>query len=415
LIYTSTAFRGLASILQIQKECNVFKIAKTPSHTSLRRWINQVGYYKLMQFNERADDWFYVIDCSMRIENRKVLLILGGRSSRLKKGSYLTYKDLCVIEIRIIQTNSEIEGILEEAIAKTGVPSQISSDTGSDLMPSIRKTIIKHPRIKHVPDIMHKTGNMLKKRLNEDIRWKGFVTHLNAAKKRLCLSKLSFLCPPNIRGKSRFFNCQNVIDWANRTIEVLEELDKTEPNWKEMNEKLGWLISCKPDLAIFTELFELAGLAKEIVRKLHIGIGVDQAAEELLGERAQSDEGRQYTKEIVDFLKVQCEKPEKEMLFIGSSEIIESAFSKLKLLDRECGNSGFTSSILGLVACFGANDYDSIRAAFENCDPKAVAVWCKTHVGETIQGKRKRALKLNKKNNLALDLTRFIQGKCMVA
>lgn len=405
----------MASILQIQRECDVFKIAKTPSYTSLRRWINQVGYYKLIQFNERADDWIYLIDCSVRIENRKVLLILASRSSQLKKGTYLTYKDLSVIEIRIIQTNSEIEGILEEAIAKTGTPRQISSDMGGDLMPSIRKIMIKHPQIKHVPDIMHKTGNMLKKHLDEDVRWKKFITHLNAAKKRLCSSKLSFLCPPNIRGKSRFFNCQNVVDWANRAVEVVEGIEKTDPNWNEMNEKLGWLISCKEDLAIFTELFELAALAKEIVRKLHIGKDVNKVTQELLGERMQSDEGKKYTKEIVDFLKEQCEKPQNGMLFIGSSEIIESAFSKLKLLDRECGNSGFTSSILGLVACFGANDYQSIRVAFENCDPKAIVEWGKIHVGETIQTKRKRALKYNRRNNLALDLTRFIEEKSMAA
>lgn len=415
MVYTAITFRGLSSLLKIQKECNIFDTAKTPCNTSLRRWINQVGYYKLTKPKEKANDWIYIIDCSVRMDYKKVLLILGLRASQLQKGRYVTYKDLDVIDIRVIETNSEIKIALEEAITKTGEPMQICSDTGGDLMPSIKRTIRERSKIKHTPDIMHKTGNMLKKRLDNDARWNNFITNLNFAKKRLCLSKLSFLCPPNIRGKSRFFNCQNVIDWANRTLEELEKFNKKDPLWKEVNEKLGWLITFRGDLAIFTELFELGAISKEAIRRLHIDKQVWLAVEELLKERIESDEGKLYAKEVVDFLKFECEKPAEDMLFIGSSEIIESAFSKLKLLDRECGNSSFTLSILGLVSCFGATDYNSIKPAFEKHDSKAVVEWGKKYVGETLLGKKKRLLKIKRKKKLDLDLTRFLQVKKMAA
>lgn len=414
IIYTSTTFRGLSAILKTQRHCNILKIAKTPSHISVRRWINQVGYYNLTKSKEKADDWVYFIDNSMRIENRKVCLILGARLSKIKKGQYLCYKDLETIEMKIIKKNNELEMIIESAIVKTGVPKQICSDDGPDIMPSIRKIIAKHPKVHHVSDIMHKVGNMLRKRLENDERWKSFITLLNDSKRRLCLSSLSFICPPNLRGKSRFLNCRNVLEWANRAVAVLEGTEKTDPSWKEMNEKLGWLSNCKQDIVQFTELFELARMSKEIVRRLHIGKGVWQSVEEILREEGLSNEGELFVREIVSFLKRQCEKVEEGVLLIGSSEIIESAFSKLKLLDRECGNSGFTSSILGLAACFGATDYKSIEKAFGECNYKDVVAWDKQNVGETIQGKRRRVLKMQEGKDLGSKIARFIRGKIVV-
>ena len=52
--------------------------------------------------------------------------------------------------------------MIEQAITLTGIPNQICSDEGPDIMPSIRKIMKKYSNVKHVPDIMHKTGNMLK-------------------------------------------------------------------------------------------------------------------------------------------------------------------------------------------------------------------------------------------------------------
>src|SRR4029078_6068903 len=149
------------------------------------------------------------------------------------------------------------------------------------------------------------------------------------------------------------------------------------PNWRQMNEKLGWLVDCKQNIALFDELFRLVALAKEVVRKLHIGKITWKVAEDLLGEEVVSAEGRLFTKCIIDFLKLQCEKSNGDVLLVGSSEIIESGFSKMKLLDRECGSSVFALSVLGLAACFGKTDYKSVAKAFEECDYKDVEAWGK--------------------------------------
>ena len=129
----------------------------------------------------------------------------------------------------------------------------------------------------------------------------------------------------------------------------------------------------------------------------------------------QSDKGSEFVKSIIDFIKDQCAKTDETKLLLGSSEIIESAFSKLKTLDRECGNSGFTQSILGLSACFGVTDYETIAKAFKITCYKDVELWNKNNVGETIQKKRRRILNYAKKENWNFKLTRILEEKKMVA
>ena len=153
----------------------------------------------------------------------------------------------------------------------------------------------------------------------------------------------------------------------------------------------------------------MAALAKEAVRKQHIKKDSWQVIERLLNQEVQGVEGKVFANGIIDFIKIQGAKAEEGKLLVGSSEIIESAFSKLKLLDRECGNSGFTSSILGLAACFGATDYKSISKAFEQCDYKDVVAWGKKNVGETIQKKRRQFLKPKKRRNLISEITQFME------
>lgn len=382
---------------------------------SLHRWVNQVGYYNLTKPKEVADDWIYVIDNSVRIENRKVVLILGMRSSRLKQGKYPTYKDLECIEIRLLKKNSEVEGAIEDAIVKTGVPCSICSDEGPDIMPSIRKIIAKHPTIQHSSDIMHKVGNLLKKRLEDDIGWEKFLKKINKSKNSLKQSGLSFLCSPNLRGKYRFFNCKDVLDWANKALFFLKNLKKDDPNRDEILKKLGWVLKQEKNIEVFFELFELAHLSKEIVRKLHIEKDSWKAAEKLLEAHITREDGKLFAKKIIDFLKIQCDKAPFGMLLLGSSEIIESAMSKLKLLSRECGTSGFSGSIIGLAACFGASDYKSVVKAFEIVTLKDVESWVVQYIGETIIKKRRQALKSIKKVDLGPELGSFIENKIMVA
>lgn len=367
---------------------------KTPSHTSFRRWLNQVGYYILEILPlEQANDWIFIIDNSIRTENRKACLVLGVRQSQLQKGKALSFKDMRVINLRLINKSKDVESVIEESIRKAGKPISICSDLGPDVMPSIRKILKAYKGIEHVPDMTHKAGNMLKKQLEKDENWNEFIKNVNSSKNRLKQSSLSFLCPPNIRGKSRFLNCKDVIYWALRVTEMLKSGDKNDPSYETLMDKLGWTLIDQKKIEYFAELFELAAIAKELVRKMHIDKNVWKEAKKQLKEGCKSSKGEKFAQELEAFLKEQGKKVNKVACLVGCSEIIESAMSKLKLLDREYGNSGYTRSILGLAACFGSIDSQMIAKAFDVVSEKKVKEWADRHIGQTMQSKRRQILK----------------------
>lgn len=365
-----------------------------------------------MKEKEKADDWFYIVDNSVRIENRKLCLILGTRLSKLKKEGYLTFKDLEIIELGLIQGKATIgvRTLLESAISKTGIPVGICSDQGPDIVPAIKFIISIHASIKHVPDTVHATSNLLKNILENKTRWEEFCTKVGITKNKLKQSSHSELCPPQIRGKSRFLNCNVIIDWASKVIELLESKACDE----EMKIKLGWLIDYRRDIAEFADMIKVIQLTNELVRQQRITSNTWSIAKTLLKKEITSKKGKELANRVIDFLK-KISKISGKGFLIGSSEILESAFGKLKSLDRECGNSGFTSSILGVGACFSKLDYETISEAMESISNEDVNKWKMKMIGETQQSKRRRLLKNKKNEDLKIKLTRISEEKMMAA
>lgn len=406
LLQVALPFRGLSKTLKTLDIAQHYQIKKTPSHTTIRRWTNRLGLFQLIKEKEKADDWCYIVDNSVRIESRKLCLVIGLRLSKLKKEGYLTFEDVEILEIGLIngKATQEVEKFLESAIKKTGVPLQICSDQGSDVVPAIKLIIAKYPSIKHLPDVIHATSNILKKMLKKNTRWEAFAKKVGQAKNKLKQSQYSALCPPRIRGKSRFLNCGVVIDWALRVIDLIESKDVD----AGIIIKLGWLFDYKNDIIEMQQMIKMVKLVNELVRSQRINSTTWCTADILLKDEAKTEKEKKLAQEIIEFLKKLSMMAEESFL-VGSSEIIESAFGKLKLLDRECGNSGFTSSILGLGACFGKLDYETVKQAMESVSDKTVKEWKIQTIGETHQSKRRRLLKSKKSECLSQKLTRILE------
>jgi len=383
-----------------------------PSYSTTRRWVNRLGLYHLMKEKEKSDDWGYIIDNSVRIENRKLCLILGVQLSKLKKEGYLTFEDVELLEIGLIQgraTESVLQ-LLESAIDKTGVPLEICSDQGPDVVPAIKQVLSKYHGIKYVPDVIHATTNILRRIFEKNTRWDEFSKKVSETKNKLKQSSCSELCPPQIRGKSRFLNCDVIIDWGVKVIELMEK--RLCDDGAKI--KLGWLFEYKNDLSEMQEMIKIVKLTNELTRFHRITSTTGLTAERLFRKEAITQNGQKLLQEILEFLN-KISDIAGEHFLIGSSEIIESAFGKLKSLDRECGNSGFTSSILGIGACFGKLDYDTVAKAMESISNKAVETWSKKNVGESQQNKRRKLLKNKKSENLNQKLTRMLEEEMAVA
>jgi hypothetical protein len=88
-------------------------------------------------------------------------------------------------------------------------------------------------------------------------------------------------------------------------------------------------------------------------------------------------------------------KPEEHLL--GSSEIIESVFGKLKGLEQDQAKSGFTGLVLSVAAVVSETTREVVQKAMETVPTKKVLEWTRLHLGQSVQAKRKIAFS-NTKN-----------------
>jgi len=95
----------------------------------------------------------------------------------------------------------------------------------------------------------------------------------------------------------------------------------------------------------------------------------------------------------LDFIKLGSLKVVLKEKLLGSSEVIESLFGKFKEVEKEQSKSGFTGLVLVLAAMVSTTTREVLTKALESVPVSMVMDWCKEHIGESVQSKRKKFLK----------------------
>jgi hypothetical protein len=237
-------------------------------------------------------------------------------------------------------------------------------------------------------------------------------------KQKLQFTKLAAFCPPSQRSKARYMNLDELVAWGKKILSHFDKMTdeqkqtneknlcekKSKAALRELQEKLGWVQYYRPMLQEVSELLLIGKIARQKIRTegLH-----KQTAEELDKELQKLPLGGracQFAGKMIDFVTEQTQ--DLEGVALGSTEIIESSFGKLKRLMDEDSKDGFTPFILSLSACLGKLDLETIKAALCNCSKKDVKTWSMTNVGETVYSQRRRLFnpfKKRKKKKVVFD------------
>ena len=89
---------------------------------------------------------------------------------------------------------------------------------------------------------------------------------------------------------------------------------------------------------------------------------------------------------------------------LGSSEVIESVFGKMKRLEQDQSKNGFTGLLLGLSALVSTTTNAVIQMALETVPTKQVEYWCQETLGQTVQSKRRQVFASAKLSEQKQDL-----------
>ena len=327
-----------------------------------------------------------------------MLFVLGVRLSALESRSYhLTAQDVePVAIIPVMKSTGEVVAQqLEAEVEKTTVPRLIVGDWGSDLKKGVLLLCEKHPEISLIHDIKHKTALRLKKLLEGDPQWVTFCQKAATSKLRLMQTALAFLAPCAQRAKCRYMNLEILLRWAAWALHFLDthrEQGRTDFNKNRLIQKLGWLHDFRKQLELWKEWLEIATTVEKEVKQNGYTQHTPAIIRNALTPIVKSKIGKKLSADLLDFVSIQSKQVRGKERLLGSSEIIESAFGKLKHLEKIQEQSGFTILLLALAALLGPTTEHVIASALSTVPTKKVKEWKEQHLPVSLQAKRKKAI-----------------------
>jgi len=378
-----------------------------PSHTAIRDWILQVGYYKLTSI-QKSNDWVGMIDLSIQIGSKKCLLILGVQVVTLLKSKALTFEDVHVLHLELLEKTSGpiIYEVLKKSEKTVGQYRQFCHDQGSDIVSATRLYAqgIYEAEGRKIPimnDIAHKIANLLAVEVAE-LGWAEFALKASQMKQKLQWTKWAALCPPSQRSKARYMNLDELTGWANKMLDHLKKMEhehqkkieqkscveKSEVELRELLEQFGWVRSSEAMIREVSEMLLIGRIVRQKIRTEHLHHKTAEELEQELQNLQVGVRADQFAGSLLDFVTDQAK--DLDQVALGSTEIIESSFGKLKQLMDEDSKDGFTPFVLSLAACLGKLDLDTVQAALRTCNKKQVKEWATTNIGETIYSQRRR-------------------------
>jgi hypothetical protein len=396
LVSRGVSLRGCARVLQLLADAFGWCL-EIPDWTTGRLWLMRVGHALLTRRLQVADDWAWLIDHSVQIGQEKCLVILGIRWRDLPPaGECLRHQDLQLVALvpQTSWTRKEVDEALQQAVPRTGAPRVIVNDQGVDLHGGVQIFQQRHPQTQEVYDIKHKAACLLKQRLQQDPRWAIFQRELAATRCAVQQTELAFLVPPAPKPKARFMNLQPQLDWAQGVLNILRQPSATVLQWvtpARLQAKLGWLQELADAVCEWSHWQQVVNLAVEHVNRHGISRQTRRALRRSLPRAFAHESTAALAKDLAKFAAAQGQHCRPQERFPGSTEVLESCFGKLKVLEKQQARGGFTSLLISFGALLANLTTQTVEAALKQSRTRQVSQWCQEHLGTTLFGKRKQA------------------------
>jgi len=397
------SFRAVPRIL----DCfgNHFGIDVGSCHfTSIILWALRLSKYRLDRVCSCGYRFSLIIDSSIRWGTTKVTVALrvAGEVFEERKGA-LSLQDVEVVGLRIHEesTGEIIACFLEELFSKIGIPFQILSDSGSDLLKEVRILPSAPFPILHTLDIGHFSANLLKKKYQKDSRFQTFLSFTSSLSSKLRQTLLSWIVPNKLRTKGRFQGISELAKWACQSFEFIrkhlsscseEEQDLLKKNFQGSLFLLPFAQEFYHETSILNQI-------QKILKNEGLTLNTYNQAMILLAQLKQNSEVREgmetYLSQNRTFLQ-----ENKLASLILSTDVVETLFGKLKYLYEHTPVKDINRQALLLPVLVKVPEIEEIMAAQREVKVREEKAWEKTFFETTIrQEKRKHFKPVNRDTN----------------
>ncbi len=383
---TSTSFRASALVFVLIKEHLKFD-SKTPTHTTVLKWVHKIGFYELTKKKEKAKDWVIIIDESIQLGRDKLLVVFGIREKNIDFSRPLRFQDLTILKlIAKPNWNGDLIAIELEALKKEiGTIKYAVADRGSDIRKGLRES-----KIPHIHDITHRIANILKKLYKDDIIFLDLKHKLAKTKRKYSLTDSAFMVPPHQKKKARYQNISTISNWCMKIINILKKNEIE----KELYEKLEWVLEYEDFINDLFQLNKIICNIESIFKKKGFSKSTYKDSLVILKELKSTpgmifkEAFEEYLQEISDLF------PSTKQLLI-TSDIIESAFGKYKNYVNLNPMAGITNLALCIAAFTSSLEDHDIIKSLETTTINDIKNWTKEFIGKTLFQRRNEFLCCN--------------------
>jgi hypothetical protein len=372
-----------------------------PYHQTVRSWLLRCGLFLLRRDVPPRDDWVWIVDCTIRIGQKKCLLILGVSLEQVRASQgALEHHQVVVLDLWVTAhcTGLDVEKRLKDLAVRVGVPRQIASDHGSDLSKGVRLFQADNPVVIDTYDVTHKLACLVKAELKTDPRWEEFLRYCTSSLFGLQQSRGAFLTPPGPRSLERSMNVDRHTEWATRMLAVLDLPDKTlvaellgldeQEASSFLEEKLGWLRGFRQETKRFGRLIEAVKQTEEEVK--NHGLSRQTAARlwKRMPTQLRRDASlREFLRGLKGYLKEEGSKVPVGQSWLGTSDVIESLFGKYKCFLEKSPEGEVGSSVLALPLLTVDLTAELVQEALLTVSAQDVRSWADESLGPSTLSK----------------------------
>ena len=361
-----------------------------PCINTIRNWEHKVGYYRLNQRGQKEEEYAIIVDESFCIGKQTLLLVLGVNLSVYQCKQSIDFESIQVLGLgpRPYWKGEEIAQFLEGLKQRQYRISYGVSDGGNNLIKAFK--IKQIPRIE---DCTHTFSKLIERHYKDDPVFKAFCKRYSLLNRQCCRSSFAVICPPKLRGDSRFLNLYPIADWADKNLKLLKDLKAKEPmnQWEEQAyAKLEWLKQYQPLIEPLVALSRVMKACFKLLKQQGLSLASQLEIEKILDEEqlpAFFDQGvRQYLQRnlavLTQYDQVVC-----------CSDIIESFFGKYKNQQKFNPATGITPSCLRIANYGKSIDEAAIIKILEQVKVVDLLDWQQMNLLETLSAKKKKLYK----------------------
>ena len=388
------SFRAVPRIIEVFSD--FLRIPLKKYHfTSVINWSLKLGLYKLKSAKQLSEDWTAIIDASIKLGKKKILLVLRVPTRiMIKRVKALDFNDIEVVGLYVQEslTGEIIADLVKPLFSKLSNPNQILTDGAGDLEKSI-KIIFNTTESKcfHSLDIGHFSANVLKKAYINNEQFIKFLEFTSRVSSKLNQTIAAWICPNKLPIKARFQGISDIAKWSEKAFEYFKNhIDDCETETKKL---LIANFQGYEFLVKFAKKFnkdcQLINELSKIVKNKGLSEFTFIEAMKVLSKLSPKS---QIRIPLENYLRTNMKQFRENEVETGllSSDIIESVFGKIKYIMKNSPSKEINKLSLLIPGLVGEFNEELIINAIREIKIKDIKNWEEENVKNTILKKRRK-------------------------